>query len=58
MAELIKILFALSTRVGPRNHVLDVDHPIMWVQIAPSEGGIFRGKYMPGMPADTLPGHE
>jgi len=47
MAEPIEISFGLWTRVGPRNHVLDVGTD------PPSEEAIFRGKHMPGMPDDT-----
>ena len=37
-AEPIKIRFGLSTRVGPRNHVLDSSPD------APREGAIVRGR--------------
>ena len=44
MAEPIKMPFWLWTRVGPWNNVLQY----MWVQVAPREGAIFRGKDVPG----------
>jgi len=42
MAEPIDIPFWLWTRVGPRNHLLDVG------PYRPSEGAIFKVKYMSG----------
>jgi len=41
MTEPIEMPFGLWSRVGPRNHIL------VWVQIAPCQGAIFRGNDMP-----------